>query len=116
MIGRSRKLIQSNKRVASVILNNKKNILPSSSRALFSTCTNTCSSSSSLASLDTYANRHNYQPENEHTKEMLKELGFSSLDELINTIVPKSILYGKNERIVLPFDQEGNKTVLNGES
>ncbi|EFC45486.1 predicted protein [Naegleria gruberi] len=110
MIGRSTKLIQSNKRVASVL---KKNISLSSSK-LFSTCVSACSSH--LASLDTYTNRHNYQPENENVHLMLKELGFKSLEEMVKTIIPKSILYGEGERMVLSFDQDGKKTVLNGES
>ncbi|KAG2385885.1 hypothetical protein C9374_003034 [Naegleria lovaniensis] len=91
--------------VASSSLSNKK---------AFSSSLASSQQPQSLASLDTYSNRHNEQEHNQHIQSMLKEIGFSSLDEMVEAIIPKSIRY--QEKVVLPFDTEQNKTILNGES
>ncbi|KAL9656307.1 hypothetical protein ABK040_007919 [Willaertia magna] len=68
-----------------------------------------------LSSLDSYPSRHNLPIDNESVSEMLKVLGFSNVDELIKAVVPKHILTKESE-MVLPFEENKDGIILNGES
>ena len=114
MIRRSKVLINK-KAISGLISAKSSSVVGKSSSCNFSS--SVCSSTAqTFASLDTYAKRHNLQTEQEDIQVLLKELGYKNLDEMIAAIIPKSIRYTDSERIVLPFDKEGSKTVLNGES
>jgi glycine dehydrogenase len=79
-----------------------------------------------LESLDTFPRRHCYQPDttsgttvshdNEIVNEMLKTVnpGFNSIEQLVQSVIPKNIYLGEKHRLKFDFEQTDRK-YANGE-